>query len=75
MVTCDTDQPPNNDCSPFALLNITPRLAMAEIFGTKLIRGHINGPSNWAGPQRACNEAKERGLSIVHLSHPGFECR
>ena len=50
MVTCDTDQPPNNDCSPFALLNITPRLAMAEIFGTKLIRGHIKRPEQlgWA---------------------------
>src|SRR5260370_24860067 len=34
MVTCDSDQPPNNDCSPFALLNIAPRLSMAEIFGT-----------------------------------------
>ena len=41
MVTCDTDQPPNNDCAPFALLNVTPRLAMAEIFGTKLIRCQI----------------------------------
>ena len=35
MVTCDTDQPPNNDCSPFALLNVSSRLPMPEIFGTK----------------------------------------
>jgi sugar phosphate isomerase/epimerase len=71
MVTCDTDQPPNNDCSPFALLNITPRLAMAEIFGTKLIRCQIKRPEQLGWAQRACDEAKERGLSIVHLSHPG----
>src|SRR6185369_1093589 len=71
MVTCDTDQPPNNDCSPFALLNITPRLAMAEIFGTKLVRCQIKRPEHLGWAQRACDEAKERGLSIVHLSHPG----
>ena len=71
MVTCDTDQPPNNDCSPFALLNIAPRLAMAEIFGTKLIRCQIKRPEHLGWAQRACDEAKERGLSIVHLSHPG----
>jgi len=71
MVTCDTDQPPNNDCSPFALLNITPRLAMAEIFGSKLIRCQIKRPEHLGWAQRACDEAKERGLSIVHLSHPG----
>ena len=41
MVTCDGDQPPNNDCSPFALLNITPRLAMAEIFGMLLAAGRL----------------------------------
>jgi len=70
MVTCDTDQPPNNDCSPFALLNITPRLAMAEIFGTKLIRCQIKRPEHLGWAQRACDEAKERGLSIIHLSHP-----
>src|SRR6185436_19987152 len=70
MVTCDTDQPPNNDCSPFALLNITPRLTMAEIFGTKLIRCQIKRPEQLGWAQRACDEAKERGLSIVHLSHP-----
>jgi hypothetical protein len=71
MVTCDTDQPPNNDCSPFALLNIAPRLTMAEIFGTKLIRCQIKRPEHLGWAQRACDEAKERGLSIVHLSHPG----
>ena len=71
MVTCDTDQPPNNDCSPFALLNITPRLAMAEIFGTRLIRCQIKRVEHLGWAQRACDEAKERGLSIVHLSHPG----
>jgi sugar phosphate isomerase/epimerase len=71
MVTCDTDQPPNNDCSPFALLNIAPRLSMAEIFGTKLIRCQIKRPEHLGWAQRACDEAKERGLSIVHLSHPG----
>src|SRR5437762_221725 len=71
MVTCDSDQPPNNDCSPYALLNIAPRLAMAEIFGTKLIRCQIKRPEHLGWAQRACDEAKERGLSIVHLSHPG----
>jgi len=71
MVTCDGDQPPNNDCSPFALLNITPRLTMAEIFGTKFIRCQIKRPEQLGWAQRACDEAKERGLWIVHLSHPG----
>ena len=71
MVTCDGDQPPNNDCSPFALLNIAPRLSMAEIFGAKLIRCQIKKPEQLGWAQRACDEAKERGLSIVHLSHPG----
>ena len=33
MVTCDTDQPPNNDCSPFALLNVTPRLTLSSWLG------------------------------------------
>jgi len=71
MVTCDNDQPPNNDCSPFALLNIAPRLTMAEIFDCKLIRCQIKKPEQLGWAQRACDEAKERGLSIVHLSHPG----
>jgi len=71
MVTCDGDQPPNNDCSPFALLNIAPRLSMAEIFGAKLIRCQIKKSEQLGWAQRACDEAKERGLSIVHLSHPG----
>src|SRR5215468_8031245 len=71
MVTCDGDQPPNNDCSPFALLNIAPRLSMAEIFGAKLIRCQIKKPEQLGWAQRACDEANERGLSIVHLSHPG----
>lgn len=71
MVTCDGDQPPNNDCSPFALLNIAPRLSMAEIFGTKLVRCQIKKPEQLGWAQRACDEAKERGISIVHLSHPG----
>jgi sugar phosphate isomerase/epimerase len=70
MVTCDNDQPPNNDCSPFALLNIAPRLKMAEIFGTKLIRCQIKKPEQLGWAQRACDEAQERGLSIVHLAHP-----
>jgi sugar phosphate isomerase/epimerase len=70
MVTCDTDQPPNNVCSPFALLNIAPRLAMAEIFGAKLVRCQIKKPEQLGWAQRACDEARERGLSIVHLSHP-----
>ena len=78
MVTCDADQPPNNDCSPFALLNVTPRLAMAEIFGTKLIRCQIKRPEHLGWAQRACDEAKERGLStrpFVASSISVFECR
>ena len=70
MVTCDTDQPPNNACSPFALLNITPRLTMAEIFGAKLIRCQIKKLEQLGWAQRACDEAKERSLSLTHLSHP-----
>jgi sugar phosphate isomerase/epimerase len=70
MVTCDGDQPPNNDCSPFALLNMAPRLRMAEIFGTKLIRCQIKRPEQLGWAQRACDEATERGIWIVHLSHP-----
>jgi sugar phosphate isomerase/epimerase len=70
MVTCDGDQPPNNDCSPFALLNMAPRLRMAEIFGTKLIRCQIKRPEQLGWAQRACDEARERGIWIVHLSHP-----
>jgi sugar phosphate isomerase/epimerase len=70
MVTCDTDQPPNNDCSPFALLNMAPRLQMAEIFATKMIRCQIKRPEQLGWAQRACDEARERGLWIVHLSHP-----
>jgi sugar phosphate isomerase/epimerase len=70
MVTCDNDQPPNNDRAPFALLNITPRLTMAQVFGAKLIRCQIKKPEHLGWAQRACDEAKERGLSIVHLSHP-----
>jgi sugar phosphate isomerase/epimerase len=70
MVTCDNDQPPNNDCAPFALLNIAPRLNMAEIFGTKLIRCQIKRSEQLGWAQRACDEAKERGLWITHLSHP-----
>ena len=70
MVTCDMDQPPNNDCSPFALLNIAPRLKMAEIFGTRMIRYQIKRPEQLGWAQRACDEARERGLWIVHLSHP-----
>jgi sugar phosphate isomerase/epimerase len=70
MVTCDNDQPPNNDCAPFALLNITPRLNMAEIFSTKLIRCQIKRPEQLGWAQRACDEARERGLWITHLSHP-----
>jgi sugar phosphate isomerase/epimerase len=70
MVTCDNDQPPNNDCAPYALLNITPRLNMAGIFGTKLIRCQIKRTEQLGWAQRACDEARERGLWITHLSHP-----
>src|SRR5947209_9877415 len=66
MVTCDTDQPPNNDCSPYALLNFTPRLQMAEIFGSKLIRCQIKKLEQLGWAQRAADEARERGISIVH---------
>ena len=71
MVTCDTDQPANNNCSPFALLNFTPRIQMAEIFGTKLIRCQIKTPEQLGWAQRAADEARERGISIVHQSHMG----
>src|SRR4029453_16105796 len=71
MVTCDTDQPANNNCSPFALLNFTPRLEMAEIFGAKLIRCQIKTPEQLGWAQRAADEGRERGISMVHHSHSG----
>jgi hypothetical protein len=70
MVTCDNDQPPNNDCAPFALLNMGPRIAMAEMFGAKLIRCQIKRREQLGWAQRACDEARERGLWITHLAHP-----
>ena len=41
------------------------------VFGAKLIRCQIKKPEQLGWAQRACDEARERGLSIVHLSHPG----
>src|SRR5438105_14486699 len=38
MVTYDTDQPPNNDCSPSAKQNITLLLTMADNVDPTLIR-------------------------------------
>ena len=55
IVIRDTDQPPNNACTPFAPNNVTLWLSIAEIFGTMLIRCRIKRPEHLGWLQRACD--------------------
>lgn len=70
MVTADMNIPQNNDQSPQALQNFEPTMHVAEMLGSPLIRVCLKQESDIPHAQRACDQAAERGLQLVHQFHP-----
>lgn len=70
MVTADMNIPQNNDQSPAALENFGPTLHVADMLGSRLIRVCLKQESDIVHAQRACDEAAERGMHLVHQFHP-----
>ena len=69
MVTGDFAIPMNNDEGPQCLRNITPYLDVAAAFGANLLRVCMKKEEDIEWAQRACDEAKERGMRLAHQAH------
>jgi sugar phosphate isomerase/epimerase len=69
MISGDFDIVYNNDNGPNCLRNITPYLDLADSLGAPLIRVCIKTGEDIAHAQRACDEAAERNLTLVHQCH------
>ncbi len=69
MISGDFDIVYNNDEGPNCLRNITPYLDLAESLSAPLIRVCIKTEEDIAFTQRACDEAAERNLKLVHQCH------
>lgn len=69
MVTGDFAIPMNNDEGPQCLRNITPYLDLAAAFESGLIRVCMKKEEDIEWAQRACDEAKERGIRLAHQAH------
>lgn len=70
MITADMNIPQNNEQSPQALQNFEPTLHVAEVLGSRLIRVCLKQESDIPHAQRACDQAAERGMQLVHQFHP-----
>lgn len=70
MVTADMNIPQNNDQSPQALQDFGPTMHVAEMLGSPLIRVCLKQESDIPHAQRACDQAAERGMQLVHQFHP-----
>ena len=71
MVTGDFDIPANNELSGIAQRNITPYIDLCKLLNSKLIRIAIKNLEDVKYTQYACDEAKERGVNLVHQMHTG----
>jgi len=69
MVTGDFNIVYNNESGPECLRNIAPYLDFAVALGAPLIRVCIKREEDIAQAQKACDEAAERGLKLVHQCH------
>jgi sugar phosphate isomerase/epimerase len=66
MVTPDFPVPANTDQAGDCLRHITPYLDVAEIFGSDMIRVGMKKDEDIPWAQRACDEARERKIRLVH---------
>ena len=71
MVTGDFDIPANNELAGIAQRNITPYIDLCKLLNSKLIRIAIKNLEDVKYTQYACDEAKERGVNLVHQMHTG----
>ncbi len=69
MVTGDFPIPENSFDGPTALRNIAPYLDLAEALGCDLLRICMKTDDDIAWAQRASDEARERGMRLVHQCH------
>jgi sugar phosphate isomerase/epimerase len=69
MITGDFPIPINNDHAPDALRRITPYLDLAHLLGADLMRIGMKKEEDIVWAQRACDEARERGIRLAHQSH------
>lgn len=61
----------NNAQATQALQDITPYLDLTEAMGSTLVRVMMQSEDDIPLTQRAADEAAERGLSLMHISHWG----
>jgi sugar phosphate isomerase/epimerase len=61
----------NNDKATQALHDITPYLDLTEAMGSELVRVMMQTADDIPMAQRAADEAAERGLTLMHISHWG----
>ena len=71
MVTGDFDIPANNDLASMAQQDITPYIDLCKLLNSTLIRIAIKNQEDVKYTQYACDEAKERGVKLVHQMHTG----
>ena len=71
MISGDFDIVYNNERGPNCLRNITPYLDLAEQLGSSMIRVCLKEQDDIAHAQAAADEARERGLILVHQCHIG----
>ena len=69
MVTGDFPIPENTDDAPNALRDITPYLDLAEALDADLLRIGMKRQEDIEWAQRACDEARERGMKLAHQCH------
>lgn len=71
MVSGDVPLASNDANAIRALRNITPYLDLADGLGSGMVRVMMHSDEDVAFAQRAADEAAERGLRLVHLTHWG----
>jgi len=71
MVSGDIPLASNDANAIRALRNITPYLDLADGVGSKMVRVMMHSGEDIPFAQRAADEAAERGLRLVHLTHWG----
>lgn len=71
MVCGDIPLAANNAAATQALYNITPYLDLTQALGSTLVRVMMHSEADFPAARRAADEAAERGLVLVHISHWG----
>jgi len=70
VITGNYEIPHNDERGTDSLRNITPHLDLADRFHSKMFRVCIKRPDDISWVQKACDEARERGIDLVHECHP-----